>query len=334
MESTAGLTPHSRAAARLPGRRGRSKEFPLPTGHAAGTEGIYLEGDCLMSPDAGTESSLSETLAASFPGPKRAPRLTFLGVPLDPLSMRETLDLADYAMANRVRMQHVAVNVAKIITIRANPDLRRDVLESDIISVDGMGVIWGARLAGHRLPERVAGIDLMEHLLKLCADRGYRPFILGARQEVLDLALARIRERHPRLRIAGSRNGYFSRDDEPQIVDEIRQSKPDCLFVAISSPIKERFTRQYRDLLGVPFLMGVGGSIDVMAGLTSRAPLWVQRIGCEWLYRLGQEPTRLWHRYLMTNSAFAVLLAAELARTHFGRSRLATGRGFPDHHAD
>jgi N-acetylglucosaminyldiphosphoundecaprenol N-acetyl-beta-D-mannosaminyltransferase len=235
--------------------------------------------------------------------------------------MAETVALADYAMAHKIRLQHVAVNVAKMITVRSDPDLCRDVLESDIINIDGMGVYWGARLAGHAVPERVAGIDLMERLLALCAERGYRPYILGARQDVLDKAISRICARYPRLQFAGARNGYFTRDEEPAVVEAIRAARPDCLFVAISSPVKERFTRQYRDHLGVSFLMGVGGSVDVMAGLMNRAPLWIQRIGCEWLYRLAQEPTRLWRRYLTTNAAFAVLLAGELLQTRLRLSR-------------
>jgi N-acetylglucosaminyldiphosphoundecaprenol N-acetyl-beta-D-mannosaminyltransferase len=282
------------------------------------------KGAIVMFADAGTtDTGYNAPTAANHSISRPRPRITFLGVPLDPLSMRETLDLADYAMATRVRLQHVAVNVAKIINVRADPDLRRDVMDSDVISIDGMGVYWGARLAGHRVAERVAGIDLMEHLLALCAERGYRPYILGAKQEVLDKALRKIRERHPKLDLAGARNGYFNREEEPGIVEEIRATRPDCLFVAISSPTKERFTRQYRDYLGIPFLMGVGGSIDVMAGLTNRAPVWIQRIGFEWLFRMCQEPSRLWRRYLSTNSAYAVLLAAELARAHFRRQRLS-----------
>jgi N-acetylglucosaminyldiphosphoundecaprenol N-acetyl-beta-D-mannosaminyltransferase len=245
--------------------------------------------------------------------------------------MEETLELADFAMANRILLQHVAINVAKIVNIRSDFDLRRDVLDSDIISIDGMGVLWGARLAGHAVPERVTGIDLMERLLELCAQRGYRPYILGARQEVLDHAVHVIQKRHPGLVFAGCRNGYFSRDEEPAIVEEIRASGADCLFVAISSPTKERFTRQYRDLLGVRFLMGVGGSIDVMAGLINRAPVWMQRIGCEWLYRLGQEPSRLWRRYARTNSAYALLVAAEVLRARIRRGAVAF---LPHPHSD
>lgn len=257
----------------------------------------------------------------------RSRRITFMGVPMDPLDMDETVAIVDQALARRVRLKHVVVNVAKLIGMRSDAELRRDVVESDLINIDGMGVVWGARLCGRPVPTRVTGIDLMERILELCAQRGYRPYVLGARQDVLERAIDRIRKRYPAIQFAGWRNGYFGREDEPGIVEAIRASGADCLFVAISSPTKERFTQQYRDQLGVPFLMGVGGSIDVMAGITRRAPVWVQKIGMEWLYRLLQEPKRMWRRYYTTNRAFAALLISELLRERVFRRPLAqTGK--------
>ncbi|WP_211109868.1 WecB/TagA/CpsF family glycosyltransferase [Azospirillum oleiclasticum] len=244
----------------------------------------------------------------------RERRIEVMGVPLDPLTMDETLDVIDRAIAGRVPLKHVVVNVAKLISMRQNPRLASDVTGSDIINADGMGIVWGARILGLPLPERVAGVDLMERLLALCARRGYRPYILGARPEVLERAVANIRQRHPSIRFAGWRHGYFDPAEEPDVIDEIRESHADCLFVAISSPMKERITEQYRDRLGVPFIMGVGGSVDVLAGVTRRAPVLVQRCGMEWAFRLAQEPHRMWRRYLTTNSAFLGLLLREWAR--------------------
>ncbi|WP_051340461.1 WecB/TagA/CpsF family glycosyltransferase [Azospirillum halopraeferens] len=241
-------------------------------------------------------------------------RVEFLGVPMDPLDMDETVRIIDAAIAEGVCLKHVVVNVSKLVQMRSDAGLHADVVDSDLINIDGMGVVWGARLAGRTVPARVAGIDLMDRVLALCAKRGYRPYILGAKQEVLERAVANIRARYPDLTFAGFRNGYFKREDEPAIVEEIRASGADCLFVAISSPTKERFTQQYRDRLGVKFLMGVGGSVDVMAGITRRAPDWMQRAGLEWLYRVLQEPRRMWKRYLITNCLYAGLLARELAR--------------------
>jgi N-acetylglucosaminyldiphosphoundecaprenol N-acetyl-beta-D-mannosaminyltransferase len=252
-------------------------------------------------------------------------RIKFLGIPMDSISMEETVNAADEAMANHVRLQHVCINVAKLVNAQHDPNLLRDVMESDIINIDGMGVVWGARLLGQAIPCRVSGIDLMERLLTLCAERGYRVYILGARQEVLDCALASICKRHPELQIAGSRNGYFSRDEELGVVQEIRTSRADCLFVALGSPMKERFTREYRDCLGVSFLMGVGGSVDVIAGVTRRAPRWMRNSGLEWLYRLGQEPRRLWRRYLVTNAKYALLLLVALIGAQSNRTARRLG---------
>ncbi|HYD64823.1 WecB/TagA/CpsF family glycosyltransferase [Azospirillum sp.] len=253
----------------------------------------------------------------------RARRIDFLGVPLDPLDMEETVAVIDSALAQRVRLQHVVVNVSKLISMRRDADLHRDVVESDLINIDGMGIVWGARLMGLPVPARVAGIDLMDRVLELCARRGYRPYILGAKPAVLEQAIANIRRRYPDIDIAGWRDGYFKREEEEEVVDAIRASRADCLFVAMSSPMKERFTQLYRDRLGVSFLMGVGGSIDVMAGITRRAPDWMQRAGLEWLYRVLQEPRRMWRRYLVTNSLYLGLLTREVLRTRLAGERRA-----------
>ncbi len=242
-------------------------------------------------------------------------RIHMLGAPLDLLDMAQTVARAESAMADGRRLQQVVINVAKLVNMRNDPDLRRDVFESDIINIDGMGVLWAARLLGHKVSERVAGIDLMLALIDSCARRGFKPYFLGARDDVLTQAITKLQTDHPGLVIAGCRNGYFTAEEEEQVVAEIAGSGADCLFVAISSPTKERFLHQHRDQLGVPFLMGVGGSLDVVAGKVSRAPVWMRRSGLEWLYRLAQEPRRMWRRYLVTNTIFLFLLLAELART-------------------
>jgi N-acetylglucosaminyldiphosphoundecaprenol N-acetyl-beta-D-mannosaminyltransferase len=148
----------------------------------------------------------------------------------------------------------------------------------------------------------------MSALLAMSEREGFRPYILGATPEVLEKACAVIRSKHPGLRLAGAHHGYFSDDQAPRLVAEIRASEPDLLFVAMSTPRKEQFLHRYRDELGAPFMMGVGGSIDVMAGVVKRAPGWMQRSGLEWLFRVVQEPRRMWRRYLSTNSAFACLM--------------------------
>jgi N-acetylglucosaminyldiphosphoundecaprenol N-acetyl-beta-D-mannosaminyltransferase len=198
--------------------------------------------------------------------------------------------------------------------MRTDHALYEDVNSSDIINIDGMGVVWGARLCGHDIPERVSGIDIMERVLKLCAEKGYRPYFFGAKQDVLERAIVNIRSQYPQINIAGYRNGYFTEAKEKQIIRDIALSQADCLFIAISSPTKERLLSQYKDAINVPFLMGVGGSIDIKAGITKRAPLWMQKTGMEWFYRLAQEPQRMFGRYFRTNSRFALLLCREWQR--------------------
>ena len=135
---------------------------------------------------------------------------SFLGVPLHPLTMAETLAEVATAMQERRPLQHVALNVAKLVNLRRDPELRADVFGADIVGVDGMGIVIGARLVGVRVPERVAGVDLMERIFALCAEQGFRPYLLGATPEVLAAAVAELGRRHPGLRLAGHRNGFFT----------------------------------------------------------------------------------------------------------------------------
>jgi N-acetylglucosaminyldiphosphoundecaprenol N-acetyl-beta-D-mannosaminyltransferase len=243
---------------------------------------------------------------------QKSKRIDFMGAPLDLLSMDETVELVDHAMRFRRQLRHVVVNVAKFVHMRSDEALRRDVIESDIIGVDGMGIVFAAQMLGYGSIHRVAGIDLMVEVLRLCESRGYKPYILGAKRQVLADAIEKLRKTFPALEFAGFRNGYFQPEDEQLIVADILNSGADCLFVAMSSPAKERFTNLYQRELGVSFIMGVGGSIDVIAGLVKRAPLWMQSWGLEWAYRVWQEPARMWKRYLVTNTKFAGIILAEL----------------------
>jgi N-acetylglucosaminyldiphosphoundecaprenol N-acetyl-beta-D-mannosaminyltransferase len=240
-------------------------------------------------------------------------------IPIDSLTFDETVGRAVESMRRRTLTQHVAINVAKLVKARSDAELRRDICQSDIVGIDGMGILIAARLLGIAVPERVAGVDLMLALLGACAENGFRPYFLGARQEVLERAMAVARGRWSRLDFAGSRNGYFRPEDEPGIVDAIKESGADCLFIAMPTPQKERFLHCYREALGVPFIMGVGGSFDVLAGKVERAPVMVQRAGFEWAYRIYQEPARMWWRYASTNVVFAGLLGRALIGRAFHR---------------
>jgi len=234
-----------------------------------------------------------------------------LGTPLHALTKTETLDLIDHVITSRSRLRIGVVNAAKIVNMQRDPLLCEDVVSSDIILADGMAVVWAARLLGYSVPERVAGIDLMLGMLARGNQHGYRIYCLGASQEVLEKVTALISVEYPHVTIVGSRNGYFAPAEEEAVALNIAAVQPHILFVAMTSPKKEQFLARWSDHIGVPVCHGVGGSFDVLAGKVDRAPMMWQRLGLEWLYRVKQEPGRLWKRYLVTNTLFCSLVLRE-----------------------
>lgn len=207
--------------------------------------------------------------------------------------------------------QHTVVNAAKIVSAQKDPFLKKSILESDIVNIDGQPVVWAARLLGIPVPEKVSGSDLMVELLKGAEQKSWRLFFLGAKPEILKRMLEKLKIQYPNLQIVGDRDGYFKEDETKRIAEQIRNAKPDILFVGMPTPRKENFIRDYKDFMQVPFSMGVGGNFDILAGETKRAPRWLQKIGLEWLFRLCQEPRRLWKRYLKTNTLFLVMVLRE-----------------------
>jgi N-acetylglucosaminyldiphosphoundecaprenol N-acetyl-beta-D-mannosaminyltransferase len=239
-------------------------------------------------------------------------RISLFGVEIDRLDMDQTVVRCATSIDAGGFVQQVSVNAGKAVAMEKDERLREIVRNSGLVNADGQSVVWAARLLRRPLPGRVAGIDLMERLLALAHDRGLRVFVLGAKANVLERAIERLRKRYPGIEIAGYRDGYFADEESAAVCEHIRASRPHILFVAMSSPRKEYWLAEHGPTLGVPFAMGVGGAIDVVAGLTRRAPRWMQRSGLEWLFRLAQEPRRLARRYLLTNAQFVLLVAREL----------------------
>jgi len=237
-------------------------------------------------------------------------RIEILGCPMDVASMSGTVEKIRSSIIAGQFTQHVVVNVAKLVNMRTDAQLNDSVRSCDIINIDGMGVVLGARFLGHSVPERVAGVDLFHELLKMSAANHFSVFLLGAKEEVVAQTTRNVKALYPGLEVAGYNHGYFW-DDEAALVEKIRASGAQLLFVAVTSPMKENFINRWRDQLGVTFVMGVGGTFDVVAGKVNRAPKWMQDYGLEWLYRVIQEPGRMWRRYLTTNSKFAWLLLKE-----------------------
>jgi N-acetylglucosaminyldiphosphoundecaprenol N-acetyl-beta-D-mannosaminyltransferase len=237
-------------------------------------------------------------------------RKYLFGIPFHAWSMDQTVQTIHKRIESGIFTQHVVINVAKVVNAQKDAELKGSIEACDIINVDGMGVVWGCRALGLDVPERVAGVDLFMNLIKLSEDKGFPVFLLGARDDVVKKAAATLKQKYPNLKVAGYHHGYFW-GDEATVVKQIKESGARLLFVAITSPKKENFINKWKDELGVDFVMGVGGTFDVVAGKVKRAPLWMQKYGLEWLYRVIQEPRRMWKRYLVTNSQFLWYLFVE-----------------------
>ncbi len=239
-------------------------------------------------------------------------KVSFFNTTIDNISMKETVLLIDESIKNKNQIHHVVVNAGKIVAMQSDTKLRADVNSADLINADGQAVVWASKFLGKPLKERVAGIDLMQNLVELASKKKYKMFFFGAREDVVKKVVDIYTQQYTSEIIGGYRNGYFTKEEEPEIAKEISDSGAQILFVAISSPTKENFLNTYKTVLkNVNFIMGVGGSFDVIAGKVKRAPLWMQKAGLEWFYRLIQEPRRMWKRYLIGNSKFIWMMLKE-----------------------
>lgn len=245
-------------------------------------------------------------------------RINFWGFPVDNLSLEEALQQIEGFIRTGKPQQHVAINVDKIIKMRKDPQFRKTIAGCDLITIDGQPLIWASKLLGRPIKERFGGLDIMNGIIPRAVDKGYRIYLLGAREEVVKKVVEHYKLKFPSLRIVGWRDGYWEARKEEKMVTEIKNVKPDILFVAISSPKKEVFLQKYLRKMDVPFVMGVGGAFDIIAGVTKRAPKWMQRCGLEWLFRLCQEPRRLWKRYLLEDPIFLWLVLKEFLKKCFG----------------
>jgi N-acetylglucosaminyldiphosphoundecaprenol N-acetyl-beta-D-mannosaminyltransferase len=239
-------------------------------------------------------------------------RIQLLGCPIDVLSMDQTLQQClSWCREKPSAKTLMTVNAAHLIMMHSDEALRHACVSGDVIVADGMPVVWASRLVGDPLSERVAGVDIMDNLLKLGHEHKLRIFLLGAKQEIIDKLHEIAQHDYPNLIIAGSRNGYFSKQDYPEVIQQIRDSQSDILFIGMPSPFKEVWGEEHRDEFGVSVIIGVGGSFDVIAGYVKRAPLWMQKIGMEWFWRFLMEPRKMWKRYLVNNSLFIFRVGRE-----------------------
>ncbi|MDR7083180.1 N-acetylglucosaminyldiphosphoundecaprenol N-acetyl-beta-D-mannosaminyltransferase [Arthrobacter ginsengisoli] len=230
-------------------------------------------------------------------------KIDFLGIQIDSLTMDESVDKAMALIEDGGVHQHVVVNAAKVVAAIQDASLGKTISDCAMVNADGQSVVWASRMLGKGLPERVAGVDFMDRLLTAAAARSHSVYLLGASADVVSKVASLVRARG--VTVAGFNDGFWRKhmsDDE--MAASIRATNPDLVFVALPSPFKENFLRDNLDAMNARLCVGVGGTFDVMAGVTTRAPKWMQKMGLEWLHRLAQEPKRMFMRYLVGNSKF------------------------------
>jgi N-acetylglucosaminyldiphosphoundecaprenol N-acetyl-beta-D-mannosaminyltransferase len=239
-----------------------------------------------------------------------------LGVPFDNVTMREAIDVIEEKIEERGFHQVATANVDFVINAIHDQSLQEMLCSCDLIVPDGMPIVWASRLMGAKLKERVSGVDLIPRLAELASRRHYGIYLLGASERSSRRAAEVLKKRFPKLRIAGRDSPpvtSLSEMDHEAILRRIEQAQPDVLLVAMGHPKQERWLAMHRHRLKVPLCMGVGASLDFLAGEFSRAPLWMQSAGLEWLYRAAQEPRRLAQRYLVDAYGLARHLPAQVA---------------------
>lgn len=234
-------------------------------------------------------------------------RLKILGAWIDVLTLGEAEERVAAMVREGRPRQVVTLNPEILYRANREPALLDLINRASLVTADGVGIVWAARLAGKSVPERVTGIDLFLRLAARAAKEGWRVFLLGGAPGVAEEAAAALCRKHPGLVIAGTYHGYFPLESskkgfespgEPDVVEMIRRARPHLLFVGMGAPRQEEFIARNLKNLDVPVAMGVGGSFDVLAGRVKRPPVWMQRLHLEWLGRLLREPRR-WRRMLV-----------------------------------
>lgn len=230
---------------------------------------------------------LSRLLSQKLPS---QPMVELLGVPISTLNWKQTLELIERFIAEGKPRMIVTADTSAIVRAQEDEEFKRILRDAALVTPDGIGVVIATRLLGEPLAQRISGVDLMDRLCALASKKGYRVFLLGAREGVAKLAAEKLSQKYPGLKIAGTHHGYF--DNDAEVVRIIKESRPHILFVAMGIPKQEKWIAKHMNEIGAPVNIGVGGSFDVYAGVTKRAPKWVQRICMEWLYRALREPHR------------------------------------------
>ncbi len=221
-----------------------------------------------------------------------ADKIEILGVTVDAVTMQQAVERTENYIEQREPVLIATANAEMIMRATHDRELMRILNGAAMVVPDGAGTVWAARHLGCDMPERVAGYDLAQNLMKLAPEKKQRIYFFGSAPGVAEKAKKKAEELYPGIQIAGIRNGFFTAKDEPDIIREIKAAKPDILFAALGVPKQEKWLDAHKDELGVPVSIGVGGTLDVMAGVMKRAPRWMQEAKLEWLFRGMLQPKR------------------------------------------
>ena len=219
-------------------------------------------------------------------------RVAVLNVMIDVVTMKEAVNAVKGFILQKKTHLVVTPNAEMIMMANQDKQLADIINHADLVVPDGAGVVWAARYQGDSMPERVAGFDLVQNLLVEATKEKYTIYMLGGAPGIAEQAKQIAQERYPGVKIVGTRNGFFTKKEEPDIISNIRACQPDILLVALGVPRQEKWLNEYKEQINVPVSIGVGGTFDVMAGVVRRAPIWMQHANLEWLFRLLSEPKR------------------------------------------
>lgn len=219
-------------------------------------------------------------------------KVTILGVPVDAITMGEAVARIDGFIEKRTPVLVATANAEMLMRATHDGALRRILQGAAMVTPDGAGTVWAAHHLGYAMPERVAGYDMVQELMREAPAKHRRIFFFGSAPGVADKAKKKAEQLYPGIEIVGTRNGFFTAADEPAIIEEIKAAHPDILLAALGVPKQEKWLAKHLGELGVPVAIGVGGTFDVMAGVMKRAPRWMQRAKLEWLFRGMMQPKR------------------------------------------
>ncbi|WP_274654239.1 WecB/TagA/CpsF family glycosyltransferase [Paenibacillus humicola] len=255
-------------------------------------------------------------MSQSVPVNKPVSTVSIYGIRFSKMNMDETVRYLTDRVERRIPTQVITGNPIMVMTALDSTRYYEVMTGAELVVPDGTGVVWAASYIGDPVPERVPGFDLMHNLLREGELRGWRVFLLGTAQDIIEKAAASLTEQYPDIIIAGYRNGYFGPDDDAEVVRQIREAQVDLLFVARAADTQEPWIAQHKEALGVPVMMGVGGSLDIIAGVLKRAPVLFQKLRLEWLYRLLQQPSRYRRMFALPKFVVKVMRDKENVAKH------------------